>query len=189
MNRYEILIGKKLPPEPPKPPEPPRIREILIGKRRSGETFELVNYIRKAVDKGITPLVCVSHPRDYIIQMLGNYARRVHLIPEEDFRREEYYSRTEDIYYDDITLFRYCEKGNSIEIKDLSFDRRFVEKQEIIVTCDTAEMQKYCQISGIDSMPMRLRIGFDVWEVVPIPRPRPRYSYDIYRTEILGNFV
>jgi len=58
VNRYEILIGKAPPfepPEPSEPPEPPKVREILVGKRRVGKTSELINCIRKTVDKGREP--------------------------------------------------------------------------------------------------------------------------------------
>jgi hypothetical protein len=196
MNRYEILIGKEPPPEPP---EPPKVREILLGKRRSGKTFELIDYIRKTVVKGITPLVCLSHKPDYFLEMLGSLVDHVYLTSAERLGRD-YRGLLGDIkvfYYDDFDLVRFrkedffdCQRRNSrpsSQLEKYSLDRRFVEMDEIVVTCDIAEMRRYCQISYLDYMPSKIKVGFNTWEVVDISRRSNDMIYTFnqsYRSEL-----
>lgn len=200
MNRYEILIGKELPPEPPKPP--PKVREILLGKRRSGKTFELLNCIRKTVEKGITPLVCLSHKPDYFLDMAGEL--REHFFLTDSYRLERdcrSLGGVKVFYYDDFDLVRFRREedpSRPFGLEKYSLDRRFVEMDEIVVTCDMQEMHRYCQFSRV---PPRFKVGFNTWEVVDIPRrsnemlysiDKPRRSNDMsysFNRSFMGDFV
>ena len=194
MNRYEILIGKELLPEPPKlPPKPLKVREILHGKRRSGKTFELINCIRKTVVKGITPLVCLSHKPDYFLEMLGSLVDHVYLISAEGLERDRRgLGDIKVFYYDDFDLVRLPSEKSSLRnpfgLEKYSLDRRFVEMDEIVVTCDVQEIWKYRQISYLDYMPEEIRAGFNTWKVIDIPRRSNDMTY-IFNNSYQGNFV
>jgi hypothetical protein len=165
VNRYEILIGKEPPPEPPKLPEPRKVRELLIGKRRCGKTTELVNCIRKKIEEGIDPVVCVTHPKSYMEERLGSLKRFVYLISEERFKGEGLHglstsNNVKAFYFDGIDLVRFRKEDDfdtPFGLEKYSFDRRFVEIPEIIATCDTAEMHRYCQFAQFDYMPEKLK--------------------------------
>ncbi len=171
MNRYEILIGKILPPEPPKPPTP--VREILIGKRRSGKTLELINCIRKTVKKGITPLVCVHHKPDYFLDMAGELRHHFHLITKDGLERGcRGLGGIKVFYYDDFDLVNFYKSvfhDIQFGLEKYSLDRRFVEMDEIIVTCDMQEVHRYCQVTQME-MPAKIKLEEESLEITPLKR-------------------
>ncbi len=188
MNRYEILIGKAPPPEPPEPPEPDKVREILLGKRRAGKTYELINCIRKTVKKGITPLVCLSHKPDYFFQMAGALINHIYLTDPHRLGRDCRGLGDKVFYYDDFDLVQFRKTDERpFGLEKYSLDRRFVEMDEIVVTCDVQEMRRYCQFFQLDSMPSEIKVGFNTWKVID----KPRRSNDIPKTfnqSYLGDF-
>lgn len=181
MNRYEILIGKELPPVPPGPDLPENsVRKILLGKRRAGKTEELINCIRKTVEKGIIPLVCLSHEPNYFLSRIGALRDHIYLTSQERLGREcRGLGNIKAFYYDDFDLvqFRKVNFDTPFGLESYSLDRRFVEMDEIVVACDMMEMYRYCQsqshltgCTGLDPVPSSFKVGFNTWEVVDVPR-------------------
>jgi len=191
VNRYEILIGKEPPPGPPDPSEQ-GIREVLIGKRRAGKTRELIECIRKTVEKGITPLVCLSHKEDYFIQMAGSLISQIYLTSPDRLGRESRgLGELKVFYYDDFDLVPFRRSGfheGPFGLERYSLDRRFVEMDEIVVTCDLQEMHRYCHCYHLDSVPSSIKVGFSNWEVVDIPRRSKDVMYT-FNSAFRGEFV
>lgn len=168
MNRYEILIGKPLPPPEPEPPPSP-VREIIIGSRGKGKTFELVNCIRKRVDKeNVCPVVGTYHKDVHIRDVLGEYQGRVRLVPGSalDIR---HLCGVREFYFDDIDLVRGYSRYNTPNLKELSERCAFDGKEEVIVTCDTIDICRYLEI-GKDRIPYKVQVGRDLWDIVEVPR-------------------
>ncbi len=188
MNRYEIIIGKTPPPEPP---EPPKVREILVGKRSVGKTAELIHSIRVAVERGSEPIVCVYHKPDYMLQRLGDLRHRVRLITAESLRRECLAGAGfKEFYYDDFDLINIRKTAHEgrFGLDKFGLDRRYVELDEMVLTCDTQEMKRFCQETGLGSMPSSIRAGFNNWKVVELPRRSNDMLYT-FNNAYMGEFV